>query len=59
MQAYLQANGLNAWRVVSEGMKNNGQQEKQYDVIYKCILLCSLDDNVFNCVLACENAKEL
>ena len=39
--------------------KNNGQQEKQYDVTVKCIILSSLSDNVFNRVYACENAKEL
>jgi hypothetical protein len=32
MQAHLQATGLNVWRVVSEGVKNNIQQEKQHDV---------------------------
>ena len=59
MQAHLQATGLNVWRVVSEGVKNNGQQEKQYDVTAKCIILSSLSDNVFNCVYSCANAKEL
>ena len=50
--------GLNIWRVVSEGMKNNCQQERQYDVIAKCILLCSHDDNIFNRVFACKNRLE-
>ena len=59
MQAHLQATGLNVWRVVSEGVKNNGQQEKQYDVTAKCIILSSLCDNVFNCVYSCENAQKL
>ena len=59
MQAHLQATGLNVWRVVSEGIKNNGQQEKQYDVTAKCIILSSLSDNVFNRVYSCANAKEL
>ena len=59
MQAHLQATGLNVWRVVSEGMKNNSQQEKQHDVTAKCIMLSSLSDNVFNRVYSCENAKEL
>ena len=59
MQAHLQAMGLNVWRVVSEGVKNNGQQEKQYDVTAKCIILSSLSDNVFNRVYSCENAKTL
>jgi len=59
MQSNLQAKGLNICRVASEGMKKIGQQEKKYDIIAKCILLCSLDDNVFNRVFACENAKEL
>ena len=59
MQAHLQATGLNIWRVVSEGMKNSGHQEKQYDVTAKCIILSSLSDNVLNRVFACENAKEL
>jgi len=59
MQAHLQATGLNVWRVVSEGVKNNGQQEKQYDVTAKCIILSSLSDNVFNRVYSCENAQKL
>ena len=59
MQAHLQATGLNVWRVVSEGVKNNSQQEKQHDVTAKCIILSSLSDNVFNRVYSCENAKEL
>ena len=59
MQDHLQATGLNVWRVVSEGIKNNGQQEKQYDVTVKCIILSSLSDNVFNRVYSCENAKKL
>jgi hypothetical protein len=59
MQAHLQATGLNVWRVVSDGMKNTNQQEKQYDVTTKCIILSSLSYNVFNRVFACENAKEL
>ena len=40
-------------------MNNNGQQGKQYDAIAKCVILSSLDDNVFNRVFTCENAKEL
>ena len=59
MQAHLQATGLNVWRVVSEGIKNNGHQEKQHDVTAKCIILSSLSDNVFNRVYSCENAKIL
>ena len=59
MQAHLQATGLNVWRVVSEGVKNNGLQEKQHYVTAKCIILSSLSDNVFNRVYSCENTKEL
>ena len=59
MQSHLQAKGLNVWRVTSEGMKNKGQQEKQFDAIAKCDILSSLGDNVFNCVFACKNAKNL
>ena len=59
MQAHLQATGLNVWRVVSEGIRNNGHQEKQHDVIAKCIILSSLSDNVFNHSYSYENAKEL
>ena len=40
-------------------MKNTNQQEKQYNVTAKYIILSSLSDNVFNHVFACENAKEL
>jgi hypothetical protein len=29
MEAYTQANGLNVWRVTSEGVKNDGKQEKK------------------------------
>jgi hypothetical protein len=59
MQAYLQATGLNVWRVVSEGMKNDGHQDRQYNVIAKHIILSSLCDNVFNRVFACKNSFEL
>ena len=59
MQAHLQATGLNVWRVVTEGIKNNGHQERQHDVTTKCIILSSLSDNVFNRVYSYENAKEL
>src|SRR6185295_15414994 len=59
MQSHLQAKGLNIWRVTSEGVKNNGQQEKQYDAIAKCVILSSLENNVFNRVFACKNIKEL
>jgi len=59
MQAHLQATGLNVWRIVSECVKNNSQQEKQHDVTAKCIILSSLSDNIFNRVYSCENAKEL
>jgi hypothetical protein len=59
MQAFLQAWGLNVWRVVSDRMKNDGHQEKQYDVIAKGIILSSLYDNVFNRVFVCKNYFEL
>ena len=59
MQVHLQATELNVWRVVSEGVKNNGQQEKQYNVTAKCIILSSLSDNMFNRVYSCKNAKEI
>jgi len=59
MQSHLQANGLNVWRVTSEGTKSNSQQEKQYDAIAKCAILNSLGENVFNLVFACENANVL
>ena len=59
MQAHLQATGLNVWRVVSEWVKNNSQQEKQNNVTAKYIILSSLSDNVFNRVYSCENAKAL
>ena len=44
---------------MSEGVKNNSQQEKQNDVTAKCIILSSLSDNVFNHIYSCENAKKL
>ena len=59
MQAHLQAAGLNVWRIVSECVKNNSQQEKQHDVTVKCIILSSLSDNVFNRVYSYANTKEL
>ena len=46
MQSHLQAKGLNIWRVTSKDMKNNDQQEKQFDAISKCIILSSLEDNM-------------
>ena len=54
MEAHLQPKGLNVWRVTSEGMKGNSQQEKQDDAIAKCAILNSLGDNVFNRVFACK-----
>ena len=57
MQSHLQPKGLNVWRVTSEGMKDNSQQERQYDAIAKCAILSSLGDTVFNRVFAYENAK--
>ena len=59
MEAHLQAKGLNVWRVTSERMKGNSQQEKQHDAIAKCAILSSLGDNVFNRVFVCKNSKEL
>jgi hypothetical protein len=40
-------------------MKNDGHQEKQYDIIVKSIILSSFCDNVFNHVFACKNSFEL
>ena len=57
MEAHLQVTELNVRRVVSEGIKNNGQQEKQYDVTAKCIILSSLSDNVFNRVFYVKMLK--
>ena len=59
MEGHLQAKDLNVWRVTSEGMKDNSQQEKQHDAIAKYAILSSLGDNVFNRVFDCKNAKEL
>jgi len=59
MQSYLNAKGLNVWRVTSEGMKTNSQQEKQHDAIAKCAILNSLGENIFNRVFAFENANVL
>ena len=59
MQSHLQAKDLNVWKVTSEGVKSNSQQEKQYEDVAKCAILNSFGDNVFNRVFACENAKNL
>ena len=59
MEAYLQAMGLDVWRVVSEGIQNTSRKEMQNDVIAKNIILSSLGDSVFNRVFTCENANEL
>ena len=59
MQSHLQAKGLNVWRVTSEGVKSNSQQERQYNAIAKCAILSSFGDTMFNRVFACENAKDL
>jgi len=40
-------------------MKNNGHREKQFDAIAKCVILSALEDNVFNRVFSCKNAKDL
>ena len=47
MEAHLQAKGLNVWRVTSEGVKSNSQQERQYDATAKCAILSSLSNTVF------------
>jgi hypothetical protein len=59
MEAYLQENDLDVWRVTDEGMKNGTKKEKQFDVTAKSIILSSLDVGVFNRVFNCENAHEL
>jgi hypothetical protein len=59
MEAYLQANELDVWRVTYEGMRNGTKKEKQFDVIAKSIILSSLDVGVFNRVFNCENTHEL
>ena len=59
MEAHLQATGLNIWRVVSEGTKSNSQQDRQYGATAKSIILSSLNENVFNRVYSCENAKKI
>jgi hypothetical protein len=35
MQAFLHARGLNVWRVVSDGMKNDGHQENNMMLLQK------------------------
>jgi hypothetical protein len=35
MQAFFQARGLNVWRVVSDGMKNDGHQENNMMLLQK------------------------
>ena len=59
MEPHLQAKGLNVWRVTSERMTGNSQQDKQHDALAKCAILSSLGDNVFNRVFAYKIAKEL
>ena len=59
MEAYLQAKGLNVWRVTNEGVRNRIQQEKQYDMTASSILLSSLSEDVFHRVYTCENAHKL
>jgi len=59
IESHLLAKGLNVWRVTCEGMKNNGHQGKQFDAIAKCVILSALEDNVFNRVFSCKNAKDL
>ena len=59
MQAHLQAQGLDVWRITELGKKNETKAEKQYDAIAKSTLLSSLCDSVFNRVFAYENAHKL
>jgi hypothetical protein len=59
IEAYLQGKDLDVWRVTDQGMKNGTKKEKQFDVIAKSIILCSLDVGVFNRVFNYENAHEL
>ena len=53
------SNGAKRLESCEWGHKNNGQQEKQYDVIAKYIILSSLSDIVLNRVYSCENTKKL
>ena len=59
MQAHLRATRINVWRVVSDGMKNNGQEEKQYDVTAKCIILSFLSEIMFLLVKMLESYGRL
>jgi hypothetical protein len=53
------SNGPKYLESCSEGMKNNGHKERQYDVIAKSIILSFISDGVFNRVFACKNSFEL
>jgi hypothetical protein len=46
MEAYVQANDLDVWRVTIEGVKNGTKKKKQFDVISKSIIFSSLDVGV-------------
>jgi len=59
MYLWKHARGLNVWRVTSEGVKNNGHQEKQNEVIARSILLSSLDDDIFSHVFSCTSTHDL
>jgi hypothetical protein len=59
MKAYLQAKGLDVWRVTDEGMANGTKKEKKFHVIAISIILSSLDVGVFNRLFNCEIAYEL
>ena len=52
IEVYLQARGLNVWRLMSDGTRHDNHKERQYDIIAKSIILSFLCENVFNCVFA-------
>ena len=60
MLCYLQARGLDVWRVTEDGMKPRvTNKERQLDALAKSILLSSLNVDAFNRVYSLTNAHDI
>ena len=60
MTCYLQARGLDVWRVTEEGIRPRiTNMERQLDALAKSILLSSLNVDVFNRVYYLTNAHDI
>ena len=60
MSCYLQARGLDVWRVTEEGMKSRiTNKERQLDTLVKSNILSSLNVDTFNRVYSLSNTHDI